>query len=82
MCFGRLDLAPQPDISDERYYVGRLGLSDEQSVPLLVDWRAPAAQRFYRATPARPDGVVRRDISVPGVAASSVSTTTSSTWRR
>jgi DNA helicase IV len=55
LCFGRLDVE-----SGERYYVGRLGLSDERSVPLLVDWRAPAAQRFYRATPARPDGVVRR----------------------
>jgi DNA helicase IV len=55
LCFGRLDVE-----GGERYYVGRLGLSDEQSVPLLVDWRAPAAQRFYRATPARPEGVVRR----------------------
>ena len=27
---------------------------------LLTDWRAPAAQAFYRATAAHPDGVVRR----------------------
>jgi DNA helicase IV len=27
---------------------------------LLVDWRAPAAQPFYRATPANPGGVIRR----------------------
>src|SRR5829696_5069353 len=39
---------------------GRLGLLDEDREPLLVDWRAPAAQPFYRATWAAPDGVVRR----------------------
>jgi DNA helicase IV len=50
----------EPPGSGGRYYVGRLGLSDEQSRQLLVDWRAPAAQRFYRATPAHPDGVIRR----------------------
>ena len=27
---------------------------------LLVDWRAPAAEPFYRATPAEPYGVIRR----------------------
>ena len=41
-------------------YIGRLGLLDEDREPLLVDWRAPAAQPFYRATWAAPDGVVRR----------------------
>jgi DNA helicase IV len=69
LCFGRLDVEPTgataEDVSgdesaDGRYYIGRLGLSDERSAQLLVDWRAPAAQRFYRATPAHPDGVVRR----------------------
>ena len=28
--------------------------------PLLVDWRAPAAEPFYRATPGQPEGVVLR----------------------
>ncbi len=66
LCFGRLDTTPREDDGDgdedgeDRYYVGRLGLSDDASRSLLVDWRAPAAQRFYRATPAQPDGVVRR----------------------
>ncbi len=60
LCFGRLDLTEADAQQQERYYVGRLGLSDEQSRQLLVDWRAPAAQRFYRATAAHPDGVVRR----------------------
>lgn len=55
LTFGRLDLT-----DGERRYVGRIGLTDEDQSPLLTDWRAPAAQAFYRATAARPDGVVRR----------------------
>lgn len=56
LAFGRLDLAAE----SERLYIGRLGLSDEAQQTLLVDWRAPAAAAFYRATAARPHGVVRR----------------------
>jgi DNA helicase IV len=55
LCFGRLDL-----LGGERRYVGRIGLSDDEHRQLLVDWRAPAAEPFYRATAVRPDGVVRR----------------------
>ncbi|MBL1097334.1 HelD family protein [Streptomyces coffeae] len=55
LCFGRLDTE-----DGERLYVGRIGLSDEEHEPILLDWRAPAAQGFYRATPASPQGVVRR----------------------
>ena len=55
LCFGRLDMA-----EGARYHVGRLGLSEANYEPLLVDWRAPAAQPFYRATAADPRGVVRR----------------------
>jgi DNA helicase IV len=55
LCFGRLDL-----IEGERLHVGRLGLTDERHDTLLVDWRAPAAEPFYRATPTDPHGVVRR----------------------
>ncbi len=55
LAFGRLDL-----VDGDRRYVGRIGLTDEEQVPLLTDWRAPAAQAFYRATAAHPDGVVRR----------------------
>src|SRR6266542_1244001 len=39
---------------------GRLDLADDDRESLLVDWRAPAARPFYRATPADPSGVVRR----------------------
>jgi len=55
LAFGRLDLAD----GDARY-VGRIGLSDDRQEQLLTDWRAPAAEPFYRATAADPGDVVRR----------------------
>jgi DNA helicase IV len=55
LVFGRLDLE-----DGVARYVGRLGLADEDQTALLTDWRAPAAQPFYRATAARPDQVARR----------------------
>jgi DNA helicase IV len=55
LCFGRLDRR-----DGSRVYVGRIGLLDDDQEPLLVDWRAPAARPFYRATPAAPGDVVRR----------------------
>ncbi|MEO3854035.1 UvrD-helicase domain-containing protein [Acrocarpospora sp. B8E8] len=62
LCFGRLDLVDgvgaEPD--ETRLYIGRLGLSDDDQQRLLIDWRAPVAQPFYRATPAAPMGVTRR----------------------
>src|SRR5690606_33691184 len=35
---------------------------DEEHEPLVLDWRAPAASSFYRATPVEPLGVVRRRV--------------------
>ena len=55
LAFGRLDLR-----DGDRRYIGRIGLTDEDQTPMLTDWRAPAAQAFYRATSAHPDGVARR----------------------
>ena len=55
LCFGRLDMEDQ-----ERLHIGRLGVPDEAGEPLMVDWRAPAAEAFYRATSADRRGVVRR----------------------
>ncbi|GGN29114.1 DNA helicase IV [Actinoplanes campanulatus] len=55
LVFGRLDLK-----TGATHYVGRMGIRDDGSKPLVVDWRAPAAAAFYRATPAEPLGVVRR----------------------
>src|SRR5690606_39556095 len=33
---------------------------DADTTPLVIDWRAPAAADFYRATAADPRGVIRR----------------------
>src|SRR5262245_13517221 len=55
LCFGRID-----NLDETRFQVGRIGLFDDDYEPILVDWRAPAAQAFYRATPANPLGVARR----------------------
>ncbi|MFN8037450.1 MAG: AAA family ATPase [Acidimicrobiia bacterium] len=55
LVFGRLDF-----VAAERCYVGRLGVDTEDHTPLVVDWRAPIAEPFYRATAVRPMGVARR----------------------
>ena len=55
LAFGRLDL-----FDGDQRYIGRIGLTDADHSSLLTDWRAPAAQAFYRATAAHSDGVVRR----------------------
>nr|WP_238526477.1 RNA polymerase recycling motor ATPase HelR [Gordonia neofelifaecis] len=41
-------------------YVGRLGVSDEDGAPLLIDWRTPEAAPFFAATLAEPMGLVSR----------------------
>ena len=77
LCFGRLDL-----LGGERRYVGRVGLSDEEHRQLLLDWRAPAAEPFYRATAAAPAGVSGAGSSPPGPAGRPASRTRCSTSRR
>ena len=68
LVFGRLDLSnqvpgAQPAAGErEVRYVGRLGVRDDDYEPLVVDWRAPAASAFYRATPVEPMGVLRRRV--------------------
>ena len=57
LVFGRIDLA---DL--ETRYIGRIGVRDNEYEPLVIDWRAPAAEPFYRATPATPMDVVRRRV--------------------
>ena len=57
LVFGRLDLS-----DGQVRYIGRLGLRDEEYEPLVLDWRAPAAGPFYRATAQQPMGVVRRRV--------------------
>ena len=67
LVFGRLDL--DHALSDESRnadretrYIGRLGVRDDDYEPLVVDWRAPAAAAFYRATPVEPMDVLRRRV--------------------
>ncbi|MFB6890449.1 HelD family protein [Kitasatospora sp. NPDC056327] len=58
LCFGRTDHR-----DGTVRHIGRIGLRDERDgtyEPLLIDWRAPAARPFYTATPAAPEGLVRR----------------------
>ena len=65
LVFGRLDLEHGGDgrpSEREVRYVGRLGVRDDDYEPLVIDWRAPAAAPFYRATPVDPHGVLRRRV--------------------
>ena len=55
LCFGRIDRA-----DEQSFHIGRLAVSGEDLEPLVVDWRAPVAEPFYRATGRRPMGLVRR----------------------
>ena len=55
LLFGRLDLS-----DGTVHHVGRRGLRTDEQEPIVVDWRAPAAAPFYRATAADPQDVVRR----------------------
>jgi DNA helicase IV len=55
LVFGRID----PLVGDH-LYIGRVAVADEDNEPLVVDWRAPAAEPFYRATARHAMGLARR----------------------
>ena len=57
LVFGRLDSS-----EGETNYIGRIGVRDEEYEPLVIDWRARAAEPFYRATATNPMGVARRRV--------------------
>ena len=60
LVFGRIDrLAEAPD-QTEPFHIGRLAVADEDREPVVVDWRAPVAEPFYRATGREPMGLARR----------------------
>ncbi|MBA2497573.1 MAG: UvrD-helicase domain-containing protein, partial [Acidimicrobiia bacterium] len=44
----------------DAFYIGRVAVADEQREPVVVDWRAPVAEPFYRATGREPMGLLRR----------------------
>jgi len=60
LCFGRIDQADRPDGVGESFHIGRLAVSGQDREPLVVDWRAPVAAPFYRATGLDPQGLARR----------------------
>jgi DNA helicase IV len=57
--FGRID-EPSPGGAIDRWYIGRRHIEDDHHEPVVVDWRAPIAAPFYRATAVDPLGVTFR----------------------
>ena len=75
LCFGRIDTtfdglrtagatkgSNGATTASERgtFYIGRVAVSDDDQEPVVVDWRAPVAEPFYRATGPEPLGLLRR----------------------
>ncbi|MGI5353202.1 AAA family ATPase [Streptomyces sp. CA-250714] len=68
--FGRLDYLdafgddPRPAEDHSRgghsFYIGRRHVHDADGDPMVIDWRAPVSQPFYRASPKDPQGVALR----------------------
>ncbi|MEX0846841.1 MAG: hypothetical protein WD023_03600 [Ilumatobacteraceae bacterium] len=52
--FGRIEEGP------DRWYIGRRHIEDRAHDPVVVDWRAPIAAPFYRATGIDPLGLTHR----------------------
>ncbi|WP_340560497.1 HelD family protein [Streptomyces sp. GSL17-111] len=57
--FGRLDYEGG-DHAGHRYYIGRRHVHDAAGDPMVVDWRAPVSQPFYRASRRDPQHVALR----------------------
>jgi len=55
ICFGRIDRD-----DGDTFHIGRLAVADVDHTPLVIDWRVPAAEPFYRATGRHPMGLWRR----------------------
>ncbi|MDH6226390.1 DNA helicase IV [Streptomyces sp. MJP52] len=71
--FGRLDYlhAPGADRAEgaggERFYIGRRHVHDADGDPMVIDWRAPVSQPFYRASRKDPMDVgLRRRFGYTG----------------
>ncbi|MFE9412530.1 HelD family protein [Streptomyces sp. NPDC006704] len=64
--FGRLDYLHAPGVElaegaeGERFYIGRRHVHDADGDPMVIDWRAPVSQPFYRASKKDPLGVSLR----------------------
>ncbi|MET9804793.1 UvrD-helicase domain-containing protein [Streptomyces sp. NPDC006368] len=57
--FGRLDYLPTAQ-EGQRFYIGRRHVHDAGGDPMVVDWRAPVSQPFYRASRKDPRDVALR----------------------
>jgi DNA helicase IV len=77
LTFGRIDrvVGDGPDAAGagdgspatETFHIGRLAIHSADHEPLVVDWRAPIAEPFYRATGRDPQGLVlRRHLALEG----------------
>ena len=58
LVFGRIDLSEEA--GGDIFHVGRTGVWNEAQDPIVIDWRAPAAEPFYRATASDSMGIDRR----------------------
>ena len=47
--FGRIDFKDPKAKSDEAYYIGRVGITDSDSEPVVLDWRTPIASVYYES---------------------------------
>ena len=47
--FGRIDFRDPKAKADEAYYIGRVGITDSSSDPVVLDWRAPIASVYYES---------------------------------
>ncbi|MFI7011486.1 HelD family protein [Streptomyces sp. NPDC050145] len=71
--FGRLDYLHAPGAEQaegaegEQFYIGRRHVHDADGDPMVIDWRAPVSQPFYRASKKDPmDVALRRRFGYTG----------------
>jgi DNA helicase IV len=56
--FGRTDSEPDPaHPRGEVFHIGRRHIRDSDGDPMVIDWRAPISQPFYRATASNRQGI-------------------------
>ncbi|MGC0376553.1 HelD family protein [Streptomyces sp. SAI-229] len=64
--FGRLDYLHSPGVEQaegaegESFYIGRRHVHDADGDPMVIDWRAPVSQPFYRASKKDPQDIALR----------------------
>ncbi|MFF5426967.1 MULTISPECIES: HelD family protein [unclassified Streptomyces] len=64
--FGRLDYLHTAQ-EGQRFYIGRRHVHDADGEPMVIDWRAPVSQPFYRASRKDPQDVgLRRRFGYTG----------------